>query len=71
MYTKQGDRQIDIKTYRPVEIGYNDNFFYVNTGELIPSRYYIDIKSKYDKEEIYHRDLLEFDIVSDATEKIN
>ena len=71
LYTKQGGRQIDVISYRPVEIGYNDNFFYINTGELIPSRYYIDIKSKYDKEEIYHRDLLEFDIVSDATEKIN
>lgn len=71
LYAKQGERQIDVISYRPVEIGYNSNFFYVNTQELLPSRYYIDIKIKYDKEEIYHKDILEFDIVSDATVKIN
>lgn len=68
LYTMQGERQIDVISYTKVERGYNSNYFYVKTDELIPSRYYVDIKVKYDLEETYHRDMLQFDIVSDAKE---
>lgn len=68
LYTKQGESQIDVIEYSKVERGYNSNFFYINTNDLIPSRYYIDIKVKYDMEETYHRDMLEFDIVNDVKE---
>lgn len=71
LYTKDGLDQIDVIDYSRVERAYNVNYFLINTNDLIPSRYYIDIKIKYDMEEIYHRDIIEFDIVNDATEIYN
>jgi len=71
LYTMQADREIDVISYTKVERGYNSNYFFINTNDLIPSRYYIDIKAKYDYEEIYHRDMLEFDIINDVKEHFN
>ena len=71
LYTMQGEREIDVISYTKVERGYNSNYFFINTNDLIPSRYYIDIKAKYDYEETYHRNMLEFDIINDAKEHFN
>jgi hypothetical protein len=71
LYTMQGEREIDVISYTKVERAYNSNYFFINTNDLIPSRYYIDIKAKYDYEETYHRDMLEFDIINDVKEHFN
>lgn len=68
LYTMQGEKEIDVIEYTKVERGFNSNYFFINTNDLIPSRYYIDIKVKYDFEEMYHRDMLEFDIISNVKE---
>lgn len=71
LYTKEGEREIDVINYEPVEKAYDTNYFQINTNDLIPSRYYIDIKILYDLEEIIHRDILEFDIMDDITNRFN
>lgn len=71
LYTKEGVREIDVIDYTKVERAYNTNFFLIDTNDLIPSRYYIDVRVKFDMEELYHRDALEFDIVNDVTEVYN
>ena len=63
LYSKAGDTEIDVISWTPVERGYNENFFYVNTRELAPGKYFIAIKVKKDIEEIWHRELCEFDIL--------
>ena len=62
---------VDIIPYTPSERAYDKNYFLVDTESLIPSRYYIDIKVRYGFEEIIHRDVLQFDIVGDETERFN
>ncbi len=71
LYTKDGTREIDVIDYSNVERAYNTNYFLIDTNDLIPSRYYVDVKVKFDMEELYHRDALEFDIVNDLTEIYN
>ena len=71
LYVMDGTREIDVIDYSPLERVYNTNYFLINTNDLIPSRYYIDLKIKYDMEEIYHRDILHFDIINDVTERYN
>lgn len=68
LYTMQGEREIDVISYSKCEKVYNGNYFLINTNDLIPSRYYVDIKIKYDMEQLLHRKVLEFDIVGDAKE---
>ena len=48
-----------------------ENYFLVNTNELIPHRYHVDIRVRQNMELIYHRNMLEFDIVNDVTNYYN
>lgn len=68
LYITSGVDEIDVIKWTKVERTYLENYFYINTNELLPTRYYIDIKVKYDYEEIIHYKKLEFDIVNDQTE---
>lgn len=71
LYTKEGTREIDVIDWMNVEQEYLENCFYINTNDLIPFRYYIDIKVCVDNEiKIYH-EMLKFDIVDDITDKFN
>jgi len=70
VYIKDGTRQLDVlcgKVNRTVK----ENFFLIDTSILIPQRYYIDIKFRYNMEEIEHHEILKFDIVSDINNKYN
>ena len=48
LYVKEGEKQIDVINWTQVEKGYNENYFYINTNDLIPFRYFI-INFKYTK----------------------
>lgn len=64
LYSKAGDTEIDVIKWQPVERGYNENYFLINTKELTPGRYYIAIKITKNMEEIIHKELCEFDILN-------
>lgn len=68
LYVNEGEKQYDVIGWQKVEKGYNENFFLINTNDLLPSRYHIDIRVSQNFELIYHRDILEFDIINDVTE---
>lgn len=63
LYGKASDIECDIIEWTPVERGYNENFFLIDTKELTPGKYFIDVKVLKDMEEIYHNELCEFTIV--------
>lgn len=66
LYVKTADRQIDVISWTACDRMYDTNVFYVDTNELLPQTYYVDIKAKYDREEIITRELLRFNVVSDG-----
>ena len=68
LYSKASDIEIDVIEWTPVERGYNENFFLVDTKELAPGRYFIAIKVMKDMEEIIHRELCEFDILDNKND---
>lgn len=65
LYTKVENKDITIVNWFKVDREYNDNSFLVNTKELVPQTYYIDIKAKYNEEEIVTRQALKFTLVSE------
>lgn len=69
LYVKEGERQIDVINWTPLERGYNENFFYINTNELIPFRYFIDIRIHQGLEMIVKHEIIQFDIVNDVSDK--
>lgn len=66
LYVKTADRQVDVIGWTECDVVYDTVCFYINTNQLIPQTYYIDIKVKYDMEEIIERNLLSFNIVNDG-----
>jgi hypothetical protein len=67
IYVKENDREIDIYPYQPIERRYNQHTFMINTNELIPNTYYIDIKTKDGRNVKVFDNVLEFSIISNIT----
>ena len=71
LYILSGEKQIDVIDWQKVEKGYNENYFLINTNELLPSRYYIDIRINVNMELFNYQKVLEFDIEDNITEYYN
>ena len=67
LYVKENDREIDIYPYQPIERRYNEHTFIINTNELIPNTYHIDIRTKQGRNVKIFDNILEFSIVNNIT----
>lgn len=68
LYVLQGTSEIDVIPYSKVEMSFLENYFLIDTKQLLPCRYYVDIRVKNDMEDIMHRKMLQFDIEDNRTE---
>ena len=69
LYVKDGDREIDVISYQPLEMAFLNNFFIIHTEDLIPNKYFIDIKVSIGREIMTYKNILNFNIVSNVTER--
>ncbi len=69
LYTKDGNRDITVIDYTPIEKTFLNNYFIIYAEDLIPGRYYVDIKTKLGREVKFFRQALRFRVVSDVTER--
>jgi hypothetical protein len=69
LYVKDGDREIDVINYQPIEKSFLNNFFIIYTEDLIPNKYFVDIKVNIGREIKYYKNILQFKIVSNVTNK--
>ena len=69
LYVKDGNREVTVIDYHPIEKAFLNNFFVVYTEDLIPNTYYVDIKVKRGREVRYYKEALRFKVVSDVTER--
>ena len=69
LYIKDADRELDVIDYQPVERAFLNNFFIINTGDLIPNDYYVDIKVMNGRETRYYKKVLRFKVVSNVTNR--
>ena len=65
----EGNEEYDVIKWQKVEMGYDENYFLIKTDELIPHRYFVDIKILQNMEEILYKNTLQFDIVSITNNK--
>ena len=69
LYVKDAGREIDVFDYQPVERAFLNNFFVINTFDLIPNDYYVDIRVKNSRETRYYKKVLKFRVVSNVTNR--
>ena len=69
LYVKDGDREIVVIDYTPIEKSFLNNFFIINTNDLVPNNYFIDIRVKQGRDIKYYKKVLRFKVVSDVTNR--
>lgn len=69
IYVKSGKDEITVIDYQKVNMALNENYFLIDTNMFVAGRYHVDLKYKYGFEEIYHHDVLSFDIVNELKSK--
>ena len=69
LFVKDGNREIDIISFQPIEHGFLNNFFLLYTADLIPNNYFVDIKLKQGREVQYYKEVLRFKVVDNVTER--
>jgi hypothetical protein len=65
IYVKEGNKEIDVIDWHPIEKRFLTNIFYVNTNDLIPNKYYVDIKTPTQT----HKSICEFQVISNITQR--
>ena len=67
LYIIDGGKQIDVIKWDAINKIENVNSFIINTNDLIPNTYYIDIKCKIGSEIKIYKKCLEFTLISNKT----
>lgn len=67
LYVIDGDKQIDVVKWDKVNKMENFNTFILDTNNLIPNTYYVDIRCKLGNEVKVYKKCLEFTVVSNKT----
>ena len=68
-YVMDGNREVTVFDFEEVNKAYNENYISVDTNNLLPQIYHVDVKIKYGMEEIIHHDMLKFEIVNELENK--
>lgn len=65
VYVKEAGKELDVFTWTPIEKRFLQNTFVINTNDLIPNNYYIDIKLG----NTIYKSISEFQVVSNITNR--
>ena len=68
IYVKNGKQEIDVINWEPISTLGRFNSFILNTNELLPQDYYVDIKVHQGRETIIFKNKLHFRVVDNITE---
>ena len=71
IYVKDGSREYTIFDFSPLEMSKAENFFVIHTEDLIPNRYFVDVRLKIGMTERYYKDVLHFNVVNELKPKYN
>lgn len=64
MYIKEGHTNVIVHDWTQLDKS-NENSFYLNTGIYIPREYYIEFKATINSEDIFYKEAIKFEILSE------
>ena len=68
IYTKDANREVDVYGYQLLESAFLQNYFVIDTNEMVPAEYFVDMKVRTGlNTKIYH-EVTRFTVVSNVTE---
>ena len=66
VYVKQGTTQVETQEWTDVNRAYNQNYFIIDTGDMIPNEYFIDIQAVSNLEKNTYFETVKFQVVNQA-----
>ena len=63
LYIMDGTREVEVLPFHDVEKTFGETYTLIDTSMLVPQKYYVDVKFRYNMQEIVHHDVLNFKIV--------
>ena len=71
LYVKEGNAELTVIDFQPVEMANNYYYFLLDTASLIPNTYYLDVKYESNLEVSTNKEILKFDIISQVELRIS
>lgn len=68
IYTKEGTREVDVIDWDPINVMGRKNIFSIDTTELVPFDYFVDIKVELGRETRIFKNKLHFKVLDNVTE---
>jgi len=68
LWVREGNTQVSVIDWQPVNRAYLKNYFILDTSWMIPNRYYIDIKLTSNQEVTHYIDTMQFQILNQVDE---
>ena len=66
IYVKQGTTEVETHPWEKINNAYNQNYFILDTGDMIPNEYYVDIQAISNLEVNTYPQTIKFQIVNQA-----
>lgn len=70
IYVKDGEKEIDIIKYHPIELANGNNYFLIHAADFVPNKYFVDIKLSTGRENMIFKKCLIFNVVNNITDYI-
>ena len=68
IYVKDANREVDVYDYQPLECAFLQNYFIIDSTEMVPGEYFVDMKVKTGLNVKYYHEITRFTIVSNVSE---
>ena len=68
VYVKDANREVDVYGYQPLECAFLQNYFVIDTNEMVPGEYFIDMKVKTGLNVKYYHEITRFKVASNVTD---
>ena len=68
VFVKDANREIDVYEYQPLECAFLQNYFIIDSNEMVPGDYFVDIKVKTGLNTKIYREVTRFTIASNIND---
>ena len=68
IYVKDANREVDVYDYQKMECAFLQNYFVIDTNEMVPAEYFVDMRVKTGLNTKYYREILRFTVASNITD---
>ena len=66
LYVRQGTTEVETHSWTSINIANNQNYFILDTGDMIPNEYFLDIKAISNQETNVYSETIKFQVVNQA-----